>query len=142
MLVDEVTKRGAAAISAQQGVREPPGVGLWVWTVIVTLLGFAGFAMTIYEAISSPSARVAGEICSGVLWGAVVLRATKRQGLTPTWIWVTSGVTSGLLAVVPIWHHGREWKSTWRKMAGWTWFILFAIWLSYMFLRDFFAGVL
>ena len=106
----------------------PPSLRLWIWTIVMALLSSLEIAATLYEAISTRTldASVPLGPWFGV-WLIVVIRTIKRQDLTPSWFWAFAGATSGLLVIVPLWHHGREWKSTWRKWAGWTWFVLTVI---------------
>ena len=60
---------------------------------------------------------------------------SARQGLSPRWFWVTVGATAGPLLLVPLWHHGREWKNTSRKVGGWLFFMAAIAYVVWSFLQ-------
>jgi drug/metabolite transporter (DMT)-like permease len=105
-------------------------IGLWVWSVIVLLLGAAGTIGTLYEiAFEANFKSIVPTAIGSWIWAPVALRAARRQDLNPRWFWVVAGTLGGPLAMVPIWHHGREWKSTRTQVVGWLIFIAVACWL-------------
>jgi hypothetical protein len=105
----------------------PIGRGLWVWAIIVAILGAGGLAITAYELLTAPNAKLAGEafrqVVSIAIWANLSVRVADRQILSPRWFWITAGTVSGAAVVVPLWHHGREWKSRGRMIAGWSFFV-------------------
>ncbi len=99
-------------------------MGLWVWAVIVGIVGLAGTVELLYEiGFEHRSSPIVGLVLGVWIWVPLTIQAIRRQGLSPRWFWVTVGTVGGPLALVPIWHHGREWKSTWRKVVGWLFFM-------------------
>ena len=109
-------------------------MGLWVWSVIVLVLGVIGTVVTLYEVFAEQNFRSLVQTGIGTwIWTPIALRAIRRQDLKPRWFWGTAGAVGGVLFLVPIWHHGREWKSTRTKVFGWIVFIAFAAWLAGVF---------
>src|SRR5437867_7225685 len=79
-------------------------IGLWVWSVIVLILGAVGKIETHYEiAIEANMKSVVPTAIGSWIWAPVALRAARRQDLKPRWFLVVTGTLGGPLAMVPIW---------------------------------------
>ena len=126
---------------AQPAFPERPGggapmMGLWVWAVIAGLLCVIGALGTLYEiAVEHKTSRIFGLALGFWIWAPLAIKAIRRQRLSPRWFWVTVGTAAGPLVLVPIWHRGREWKSTSRKVVGWLFFMAVIAYVVWSFLQ-------
>jgi hypothetical protein len=111
-------------------------MGLWVWAVIAGILAVLGGLGTLYEiAVEHKTSRIFGLVLGFLIWAALANKAIRRQGLSPRWFWVTLGTAAGPLVLVPIWHNGREWKSTPRKVVGWLFFMAVLAYVVWSFFQ-------
>jgi hypothetical protein len=100
-----------------------------VWAVFIIILGAADTINTLYEVFFEANAKhVIPTAIRSWIWAPVAYRAASRQDLRPRWFWIAVGTLGGLLAMVPIWERGREWKSKTRQVLGWLACIVFLSW--------------
>lgn len=106
-------------------------LGLWIWSILVALL----CVWTVFHAVfgANPLAVILMAVWV-ILWAVASVRAVERQSLRPRWYWVIVGSLGGILMMVPIWHHGREFKSRWDKVISWLALVLLlAFWVAQSF---------
>ena len=119
--------KGSPSLAPLRETR-PPTKALWVWSIVIVLLSALGIAFTLYEVVSAGSTIAIVELVRFAIWGAIfgwlARQSAERQNFTRRRFWMTAGVFGGVLVVVPMWHHGREWKSAARRVGGLLFFTL------------------
>jgi len=106
-------------------------MGLRVWAVIVGIVGVSGVLNSLYAiAVERDFSGIIICVVGVWIWAPLAIQAIRRQALSPRWFWFIVGTVGGPLVLIPIWHHGREWKSTSRKVIGW---LLFLVVIAYLF---------
>lgn len=108
-----------------------PAKGLGTWFAVLAIVGITSWTVSVYDAVAEPGAdSIRALFMMGIgtwIFAPAAVRSVDRQDLRPRWFWIFGGLVGGVFALVPLWQHGREWKSTRRKVFGWLWFAAAAV---------------
>ncbi len=98
-----------------------PGFRLWIWATVLTPTAVWGNIDVLLHSGDIWRASLVLGWCLGLV---LAYRVVQRQSLSPRWFWLLAGTVGASLMLIPLWHHGHEWRSRTRQRLGWTVFAI------------------